>query len=108
MSALMQRVNEEQVEWQVYVMEAGHATHIPVFALAERAGLVKGIRVEHMDFGMLWEVKNNAENIFIKRFLNFVIQTFYIQRNNLLMSIVFQIKKKTKLDLPEEVFTEQS
>eukprot|EP00092_Neocalanus_flemingeri_P029483 GFUD01032013.1.p1 GENE.GFUD01032013.1~~GFUD01032013.1.p1 ORF type:complete len:664 (-),score=183.96 GFUD01032013.1:178-2169(-) len=54
MAALRQRVSEEKAEWLVYVTDAGQATHFQsVFACAEKAGYIKGVRVDHVGFGVV-------------------------------------------------------
>ena len=54
MAALRQRVNEEQADWLVYVTDAGQATHFQsVFACAQKAGYTKGVRVDHVGFGVV-------------------------------------------------------
>ena len=54
MAALRQRVNEEQADWLVYVTDAGQATHFQsVFACAQKAGYIKGVRVDHVGFGVV-------------------------------------------------------
>merc|ERR1711872_972070 len=54
MAALRQRVNGEKADWLVYVTDAGQATHFQsVFACAEKAGYIKGVRVDHVGFGVV-------------------------------------------------------
>jgi len=54
MAALRQRVNEEKADWLVYVTDAGQATHFQsVFACANKAGYTKGVRVDHVGFGVV-------------------------------------------------------
>ena len=42
------------MEWLVYMTDAGQATHFQsVFACAEKAGYIKGVRVDHVGFGVV-------------------------------------------------------
>lgn len=39
----------------MYVMDAGQATHFQsVYACAEKAGYIKGVRVDHVGFGVVF------------------------------------------------------
>ena len=53
-AALRQRVNEKKANWLVYVTDTLQATHLqPVFACAEKAGYIKEVRVDHVDYGVV-------------------------------------------------------
>ena len=41
----------------MYVMDAGQATHFQsVYACAEKAGYIKGVRVDHVGFGVVFHI----------------------------------------------------
>ncbi|XP_030763160.1 arginine--tRNA ligase, cytoplasmic [Sitophilus oryzae] len=56
MAALKQRIEEEKVDWVIYVTDAGQATHFQtIFACSEKVGILKKDkhRVDHVGFGVV-------------------------------------------------------